>query len=142
MKHRLLLVCLAAFALSMPVAAEDGYDLWLRYRAVDAAAYPALAAGVTELVTAAATPTLAVAELELKRGLTALSFSQTPEVEMGIADRVIFSGTHPVQRASFVVGPLAASASNRHRIRPAFSAVMTRSNAAGINTVHSVSSNV
>src|SRR6188474_398717 len=50
MKQRLSFVCLAALALSVPAAAEDGYDLWLRYRAVDAATYPALAAGVTEIV--------------------------------------------------------------------------------------------
>jgi alpha-glucuronidase len=35
MNHRsLLLACIAAVALSFPAAAEDGYDLWLRYEAL------------------------------------------------------------------------------------------------------------
>ena len=41
--------------------------------------------------------------------------------------------------ASFVVGPFAPSASSRHLSFGAFSLVITRSRAAGMSTVHSVS---
>ena len=50
MKIRFVLACLAVVACSLPAAAEDGYDLWLRYRAVDASADRALADSVQELV--------------------------------------------------------------------------------------------
>jgi alpha-glucuronidase len=73
MNKRQLLACLVAVAFSLPVVAEDGYDLWLRYRAIDAAAYPALALHVRELVAGAKSPTLAAAQAELTRGLSGLS---------------------------------------------------------------------
>jgi alpha-glucuronidase len=73
MNKRQLLVCLLAVAFSLPVAAEDGYDLWLRYGAIEAAAYPALDIHVRELVTGAKSPTLAAAERELTRGFSGLS---------------------------------------------------------------------
>jgi alpha-glucuronidase len=93
MKHRLLLVCLAAFALSIPAAAEDGYDLWLRYRAADAAAYPELAATVRELVGGGGTPTLAAAERELSRGLNGLGGADVPLVAAPTRDGAIVFGT-------------------------------------------------
>jgi alpha-glucuronidase len=62
-------MCLLAGLAVAPVArAEDGHDLWLRYRPVEAAAgyaAPAVAA-------VADTPTLKVARAELERGLTGL----------------------------------------------------------------------
>src|SRR3982751_4147042 len=50
MKFRLVAVCLAVFGCSLPAAAEDGYDLWLRYPAMDAQGYPSLDTTVQELV--------------------------------------------------------------------------------------------
>jgi alpha-glucuronidase len=70
MKIRLFFTCLLVMAGSMPAAAEDGYDLWLRYRLVDAASYPDLQASVRQLVSAGESPTLEAAREELVRGLT------------------------------------------------------------------------
>ncbi len=67
-------LCLAAGLLLAPLAAraEDGHDLWLRYRPVaagEAAAYRAAAGSVASV---ADTPTLKVARAELERGLAGL----------------------------------------------------------------------
>ncbi len=57
----------------MPVAlAEDGYDLWLRYRPMEAGQVSAYRSQVTQLVAATATPTQAAARAELMRGLEGL----------------------------------------------------------------------
>jgi alpha-glucuronidase len=61
--------------------AEDGYDLWLRYRAIPAADYPALTANVRQLVASAASAesaTLAAAGRELARGLSGLAGRDIP----------------------------------------------------------------
>jgi alpha-glucuronidase len=52
--------------------AEDGYDLWLRYRPLPAAASQPASALVTQLVADAGTPTRAAARDELLRGLEGL----------------------------------------------------------------------
>jgi alpha-glucuronidase len=83
--RRLILACLV-LATPATAAAEDGYDLWLRYQPLPEAQARAYGAAVTELVAGAQSPTLAVAEAELQRGLgamlgSALSVSQAPERE-------------------------------------------------------------
>lgn len=73
MNHRLwLLACLAAMSFAQPAAAEDGYDLWLRYPAADTREYPALESGVRELVAASGSATLEIVQRELMRGLSGL----------------------------------------------------------------------
>jgi alpha-glucuronidase len=72
------LAWLAALALIGPASAEDGYDLWLRYRAIDASAYPALGTHVRQIVAPASTPTLDVAGRELERGLAGLAGRNIP----------------------------------------------------------------
>ncbi|MBO9545733.1 alpha-glucuronidase family glycosyl hydrolase [Caulobacter sp.] len=52
--------------------AEDGYDLWLRYKPVEAAAKAPYAARAAAVAPVANTPTLKVARAELERGLTGL----------------------------------------------------------------------
>jgi alpha-glucuronidase len=66
-------VCLAAglFSASLSASAahaEDGYDLWLRYRPLPAAQRPAVRA----IAPSADTPTLKIARAELQRGLDGL----------------------------------------------------------------------
>lgn len=66
-------VCLAAglFSASLGASvahAEDGYDLWLRYRPLPAAQRPAVRA----IAPSADTPTLKIARAELQRGLDGL----------------------------------------------------------------------
>ena len=67
MKIRIVFACLAVIAGSLPAAAEDGYDLWLRYRAVEPSFH------VQELVRGAGSPTLDAAGAELLRGLLQLT---------------------------------------------------------------------
>ena len=72
---RALLAAMIAAALFLTTAwaakAEDGYDLWLRYPAVEAGAADYRAAA-TQLVVAGESPTLGVATDELERGLSGL----------------------------------------------------------------------
>jgi alpha-glucuronidase len=58
---------------AVPVAsAEDGYDLWLRYRPVEQPWADRYRAALTQLVAGGASPTLQVAHAELQRGLQGL----------------------------------------------------------------------
>lgn len=77
-----LVVLLLAMACVRPVHAEDGYDLWLRYRPIPGAQAQAYRPFATQLLAGRSTPTLAAARDELLRGLggllgTAPSSSQT-----------------------------------------------------------------
>jgi len=90
MNKRRLFACLAVVACSLPAAAEDGYDLWLRYPAIDAAGYPS-AGSVRQLVGESASPTLAAASSELERGLSGLMGKPIPVVrEANEAGAVIY----------------------------------------------------
>jgi alpha-glucuronidase len=73
MHQRFLLACLAAAVFTLPAAAEDGYDLWLRYQPVDAASYPGFQAHVRELVAGDSSPTLEAVQHELMRGISGLA---------------------------------------------------------------------
>ncbi|HEX6636930.1 MAG TPA: alpha-glucuronidase family glycosyl hydrolase, partial [Steroidobacteraceae bacterium] len=84
MNHRPLLAGLAAALFALPAVAEDGYDLWLRYR-------PPGASTVSELVGGAASPTLEAAQHELVRGLGGLAGAPVPVVpEPGRAGALLF----------------------------------------------------
>ena len=70
-----LLILAMGFVLACSTArAEDGYDLWLRYKPVEASARAAYAARAAAMAPARApeSPTLKVARAELERGLTGL----------------------------------------------------------------------
>src|SRR5687767_11847616 len=73
--HRLLaaavLLLAAAFA-AAPAAAEDGYDLWLRYRPLPPALQQSYAPRLVQLSVPGSSPTLKAAERELVRGLEGL----------------------------------------------------------------------
>ncbi|MBA4001196.1 alpha-glucuronidase family glycosyl hydrolase [Brevundimonas sp.] len=73
---RALLAAMIAAALFLTTAwaakAEDGYDLWLRYPAVEAGAATDYRVAATQLVVAGDSPTLGVAVDELERGLSGL----------------------------------------------------------------------
>lgn len=64
----LLLLLLSAAGLA-PARAEDGYDLWLRYRPVETASRDQYARGATALVQEGSSPTLDAAAAELRRGI-------------------------------------------------------------------------
>lgn len=71
MRHlvkRSLIACMLA-GVATPALAEDGYDLWLRYRPLATARIP----DATAITVIGDTPTLRVADAELRRGLSGLS---------------------------------------------------------------------
>jgi len=69
----LVVVLWVAGLTAAPVAsAEDGYDLWLRYRPVEQSWGDRYRAALTQLVAGSASPTLQVAFAELQRGLQGL----------------------------------------------------------------------
>ncbi len=76
-----LVLGLLSAGFARPASAEDGYDLWLRYRAVTAADYPALGANVRLLAALSESknsPTLDAAGRELARGLSGLTGQHFP----------------------------------------------------------------
>src|SRR5687767_7350869 len=103
MHSRSLIACLVFVVTAMPAAAEDGYDLWLRYRAVDAAVYPTLATSASELVGNRASPTLAAAGSELERGLSGMLGKAIPAVAKSSQPGAIVYGT---PRSSTVIAGL------------------------------------
>ncbi|ATC34434.1 alpha-glucuronidase [Caulobacter vibrioides] len=89
---RLMAFVGALLFLAAPVArAEDGYDLWLRYKPVEAGARAAYAARAAAIAPTAETPTLKVARAELERGLTGL-VGQPVSAAAGSRDGVILLG--------------------------------------------------
>ncbi len=96
---RALLAAMIAAALFLTNAAgaakaEDGYDLWLRYPAVEAGAAADYRVAATQLVVAGESASLGVATDELERGLSGL-LSATPDR----ADAVSRDGAVLVGRA-------------------------------------------
>jgi alpha-glucuronidase len=103
---RITLACLALAAFPLHAGAEDGYDLWLRYRTVDHAVYPAFDANVRELLVAGSSPTLKAAGHELVRGLTKLSGKKIPLVLRPNQGGTVLYGT---PRSSTVIAGLRLS---------------------------------
>ncbi len=69
---RLLALVLGLALIGSSAHAEDGYDLWLRYKPVEAGAKAPYAARAAAIAPVSNTPTLKVARAELDRGLTGL----------------------------------------------------------------------
>jgi alpha-glucuronidase len=76
-----------------PAHAEDGYDLWLRYRSLAAESATAYRVHATQLVAPAATPTQQAARAELQRGLSGLLGSAPPIAESATEAGAILLGT-------------------------------------------------
>ncbi len=90
-RSALLLLVLAFTALA--VRAEDGYDLWLRYRPLPEAQARQYRPVATQLVMDAATPTRASARAELLRGLAGLLGRAPPVQERVTRAGAILAGT-------------------------------------------------
>jgi alpha-glucuronidase len=88
----LLLLALIAVAGTIPAHAEDGYDLWLRYRPTAGESLGYYRKVATELVTGARSPTLDIAESELSRGLSGL---------LGVTEPVV---AQPTRNGSLIFG--------------------------------------
>jgi len=76
--------------LTVPARAEDGYDLWLRYRPMEAAVLAQYRPLATAIVSQGASPSLDAAKSELTRGLS------------GLLDRPVGAGT--VADGAVVIG--------------------------------------
>ena len=78
----------------MPASAEDGYDLWLRYRDVGASRLSAIDPFVRELVEGkASSPTLGAVKAELTRGLSGLTGRNVPVVQQPTQQGAVLYGT-------------------------------------------------
>jgi alpha-glucuronidase len=90
-----LVACLTAALLrAAPARAEDGYDLWLRYRPVEAPALARYRAAASELVVGRSSPTLDAARSELERGLSGLLAEPSFKVDTGVdRDGAVVLGT-------------------------------------------------
>ena len=89
----LALLLLAALIAPTRARAEDGYDLWLRYRPVEAAWQQRYAPAATVLVGASGSATLDAAGAELRRGLSGLLGQPLPAAESVTRDGAILVGT-------------------------------------------------
>jgi alpha-glucuronidase len=69
---RAIVLWVACLAAASVASAEDGYDLWMRYRPVEQPWAERYRASLTQLVAGQASPTLAAAQAELERGLRGL----------------------------------------------------------------------
>ncbi|HWU56125.1 MAG TPA: alpha-glucuronidase family glycosyl hydrolase [Rhizomicrobium sp.] len=91
----IFLLLLAFPALTTPVRAEDGYDLWLRYRPMEVSALAQYRPLATAVVSEGGSPSLDAAKSELTRGLS------------GLLDRPVGIGT--VTDGAVVIGTPASS---------------------------------
>ena len=93
-RRSLLPLLLLAALLTTPAAAEDGYELWLRYRPVsDAALRESYRTAVTGFLVEGTSPTLRVAADELGRGLSGLLGAPVPGVSGPVRDGLLLAGT-------------------------------------------------
>ena len=87
------LIVLLAALLPAPAAAEDGYELWLRYRPVEQPLRQRYASASAAIVQQARSPTMDAARAELERGLGGL-LGRTPVVQQVVSrDGAILIGT-------------------------------------------------
>ena len=96
MKPALLLrslFLLAALLAPSLAHAEDGYDLWLRYRPVEKAWLAPYAARAALIVEAGSSPTLDAARDELARGLSGMLGHAVPQSDSISRDGAIVIGT-------------------------------------------------
>ena len=110
MNHRLAVGVPRCRASPCRSAAEDGYDLWLRYHAANAREYPALESNVRELVAVSGSqppgsPTLQAAQRELLRGLSGLAGKPVALVGEASQAGAVFFGT-PASSAAIKALPL------------------------------------
>src|SRR2546430_15771453 len=102
----------AASPRSKPPAAEDGYDLWLRYRLVDDAGRLAqYRAALTHLVVEGDSPTLRAARDELSVGLAGLLGSAIPGADSVRRARAPLAG--PPATAPLLAAPPLRSGERR-----------------------------
>ncbi len=87
------IVLLAACACAPSAHAEDGHDLWLRYRPLAAESAQQYRAFTTRLIAPVATPTQEVTRKELMRALVGLLGSAPPAADAIASDGALVVGT-------------------------------------------------
>src|ERR1700736_4145861 len=93
-KRIFLWLLLLGLACSAPMAlAEDGYDLWLRYRPLPAEWLEAYHRRTTEVIPGTPSPTLDLAAAELSRGLGGLLGAAPPVSSQPSRDGSVIFGT-------------------------------------------------
>ncbi len=104
-----LAVIVAALLAASPARAEDGYALWLRNALLEGEALAALRADapiVPVVVGRPDSPTLAIAEAELRRGLAALQGEGRPRLTRDSVEIVLDCGERKGDGvAGFAIGP-------------------------------------
>jgi alpha-glucuronidase len=103
MKFRPLIASLLLAVCALPAGAEDGYDLWLRYHAIDAGSYPDLDARAREVVVDSGSAILETAGRELASGLTKLQGRRISQVSVVTQSGAVLLGT---PRSSKVIAGL------------------------------------
>ena len=89
-----LVVCALLLTVAAPARAEDGYDLWLRYRPVaDSARVREYRSALTHLVLEGDSPTLQAARAELATGLRGLLGAELPVGRRVLRDGALIVGT-------------------------------------------------
>ncbi len=88
-----LTVLFAALLSCVCAHAEDGYELWLRYRPLDAATIDTYRTRLTSVVGEANSPTLRAARDELQRGLSGLFDRPVAVADTGPAEGSVVFGT-------------------------------------------------
>jgi alpha-glucuronidase len=109
------LTILACAAYARPAQAEDGYDLWLRYRPL-----PQLqrqAATVSAITVLRESPTLRVAAEELERGFSGLSGHEVGRQDTIPADSVVLATARTPEVAALAL-PVAALNEEGYLVRP------------------------
>jgi alpha-glucuronidase len=101
-----LIVVLSAFMLPTLAHAEDGYDLWLRYRPLEKEAMERYRPMATGFLPQGASPTIAATTAELQRGLAGLLGKDVPLLDAVRGDGAILYGT---PASSALIAPLAGS---------------------------------
>src|SRR5262245_49318006 len=114
-----VLLALAAILLPTRARAEDGYDLWLRYRPVEASAQRLYRTQITEIVVpAASSPTLDAARGELERGLSGLFAHAVPVARQPTRSGALLFGTPASSPAIAALNlDLSAAGAEGYRIR-------------------------
>jgi alpha-glucuronidase len=87
------LLLLALCGASEPTIADDGYDLWMRYRPLPPAQREAYQRAVTAIVAGGRSPTLNIARAELLRGLGGLLGKAPPLEQEASRDGSLVFGT-------------------------------------------------
>ena len=89
-----LVACALVLAVAAPARAEDGYDLWLRYRPVaDSARAREYRSALTHLVLQGDSPTLHAARDELVAGLRGMLGAEPPVGRQVLRDGALIVGT-------------------------------------------------